>query len=108
VGVVDGVEVAGVEVSDIKVAEVEVEMANNEVADVDTRLMTMWDEAHCVAESVNVADESPMSMSSTIIFLPNPSVKEDFTLRPTAAAAFTAVRSSLSASDENFSGFMAR
>ena len=60
----------------------------------------------CVSESVNVDNESPMSL--TIFLLPNPSVKEDFIFRPTAAAAFTADRSSLSTSVENIPGFIAR
>ena len=99
VGVADGVKAAKVEVADVKAAEVEV--TNAEVADVDARLMTTQ-EVHRVAESVDMADESPMS--STIFLLPNPSMKEDFTLRPTAAAAFTAACSSSFASDENIPG----
>jgi len=47
-------------------------------------------------------------MSSTIFLLPNPSVKEDFTLRPTAAAAFTADCSSLFVSNEIIPGLMAQ
>ena len=45
---------------------------------------------------------------AAIFLFPNASVKEDIIFRPTAAAAFTADRSSLSTSDENIPGFIAR
>ena len=45
---------------------------------------------------------------ATVFLFPNASVKEDIIFRPTAAAAFTADRSSLSTSDENIPGFIAR
>ncbi len=52
---------------------------------------------HCVA-AVENADNKARS-TSTIFRFPNPSVNEDFTLRPTAVAALTAIHSRLSESD---------
>jgi hypothetical protein len=81
----------GVGMEDVKVAEVEVvevKVAEVEVAEI---------------ELANLAIEV-----AAIFLFPNPSVKEDFIFRPTAAAAFTADRSSLSASDENIPGLIAR
>jgi len=61
-----------------------------------------------VAE-VEVAEVELANVVVAAIFLfPNPSMKEDFIFRPTAAAAFTADCSSLSASDENIPGLIAR
>ena len=45
---------------------------------------------------------------AAIFLFPNLSVKEDSIFRPTAVAAFTADCSSLSASDENIPGLIAR
>jgi hypothetical protein len=61
-----------------------------------------------VAE-VEVAEVELANNTVAAIFLsPNASMKEDFIFRPTAAAAFTADLSSLSASDENIPGLIAR
>jgi hypothetical protein len=58
---------------------------------------------------VEVADVELANDTVAAIFLfPNASVKEDFIFRPTAAAAFTTDRSSLSTSDENIPGLIAR
>jgi hypothetical protein len=60
-----------------------------------------------VAE-VEVAEVELANDTVAAIFLfPNASIKEDFIFRPTAAAVFTADRSSLSASDENIPGLIA-
>ena len=45
---------------------------------------------------------------AAIFLFPNASVKEDIIFCPTAAAAFTADRSSLSTSDETIPGFIAQ
>jgi len=76
----------GVGVEDVKVAEVKV--AEVEVAEV---------------ELANVA-----VAVAAIFLVPNPSMIEDFIFCPTAAAAFTADRSCLSASDENLPGLITR
>ena len=81
----------GVGVEDIKVAEVkvaEVKVAEVKVAEV---------------ELANVA----VAVAANFLF-PTPSVKEDFIFCQTAVSAFTADRSSLSASDENIPGLIAR
>jgi hypothetical protein len=58
---------------------------------------------------VEVADVELANNTFAAIFLfPNVSVKENFIFHPTAAAAFTADRSSLSASDEIIPGLIAR
>ena len=58
---------------------------------------------------VEVADVELANAEVAAIFLfPNASVKEKFIFRPTVAAAFTADRSSLSASDEIIPGLVAR
>ncbi len=44
----------------------------------------------------------------TIFRFPNPFVNKDFTLRPTAVAVLTAIRSRLSESDRNIPGLIAR
>ena len=61
---------------------------------------------HCVA-AVEHADNKAQS-TSTIFLFPKPSVNEDVTLRPTAEAALTAIRSRLSESDRNIPGLIAR
>ena len=58
---------------------------------------------------VEVAEVELANDAVAAIFLfPNASVKEDFIFRPTAVAAFTDIRSSLSSSDENIPGLIAR
>ena len=59
----------------------------------------------CVAAVENV-DNNAQS-TSTIFVFPNPSVNKDFTLRPTAEAALTAICSRLSESDRNIPGLIA-
>jgi hypothetical protein len=100
VGVAD-IDVAGNVVADVKVGD-------TEGADVDAGDdgVNMTRTARRVAANVIVDDDSPFSL--IFFLLPNPSVNEDFTLRLTAAAAFTAVPLRLSASDENISGLIAQ
>ncbi len=57
--------------------------------------------------SHNFLTETYHPSTSSFLF-PNASVKEDIIFRPTAAAAFTADRSSLSTSDETIPGFIAQ
>jgi hypothetical protein len=93
-------------------------MADGKVADVTVAVVRIANicigadgvmalrEACCVAATGNIDDESPCSL--TFFLLPSPSVKEDFTLQPTATAALMAVCSSLSPSVEYISGLMAQ
>jgi len=78
-------------VEDVKVVEVEV--AEVKVAEVKVAEVELTNLAVAVA---------------AIFLFPSLSVKEDFIFRPTVVAAFTADCSSLSASDENIPGLIAR
>ena len=62
--------------------------------------------APCCVAAVDKADGN-MPFSLIIFLFPNPSVNKDFTLRPTAAAALTAILSRSSASNRNIPGLMA-
>jgi hypothetical protein len=65
----------------------------------------MWKTRH-VAADVNIDNEPPCLL--TFFLLPNSSMKEDFTLWPTAAAALTVVCSRLSESNKKRPGLMAQ
>ena len=70
------------------------------MVDVDTGVdgVMAMQEACRVAANVNIDNEPPCLL--TFFLFPNPSMKEDFTLWPTAAAALTVVCSRLSASNK--------
>ena len=75
-------------------------------------VLRRFDEDVGVRVEDNVVEVTEVELANNadaaIFLFPNASVKEDFIFRPTAAAAFTADRSSLSASDENNPGLIAR
>ncbi len=80
-------------VAGVTVAPVLCRLADVGVGVVDAEEVAL----RCVA-AVENADNKARS-TSTIFCFPNPSVNEDFTLRPTAVAALTAIRLRLSESD---------
>ena len=69
-------------------------------ADVSMGVVDVEVALRCVA-AVEYADNKAF-------LIPNPSVNKDFTLRPPAVAALTAIRSRLSKSDMNIPGLIAR
>ena len=76
------------------------------LADVGVGVVDVEGALHCVA-AVENADNNARS-ASTIFLFANPSVNEDFTLRPTAEAALTVICSRLSESDRNIPGLIAQ
>jgi len=80
-------------VAGVTVAPVLRRLADVSVGVVDAEELVL----RCVAAVENADNKARSTL--TIFRFPNPSVKEDFTLRPTAVAALTAIRSRLSESN---------
>ena len=88
-------------VNGVIVAPVLCRLADDGVGVVDVKVAL-----RCVAAVENADNKAPSTL--TFFLFPKPSMNDDFTLRPTAEAALTAICSRLSESDRNIPGLIAR